>query len=171
LVDASAVPAPRITEMTLDEVLDELGKSATNTAPFGSPSKEGFIEEIARAVEANFEWSVGIADDAIQRPEWSRDIWSAFVRGWSSAHISAQWETVLRVLQRTAPVYREVPYELATLLKGSLERKDGGLPAGDLNAASHERGAQLSRSFPRHPSGCHERHQGGNRMPKPRPGT
>ncbi len=133
--DRNPILASRIAEMNLKELLDESERLAGIKDPFGDTSQEGSIEGIARTAESNFGWSMTIANSALAGNIWSRDVWSGLLRGWSSAHDSAQWETLLSVLDQLTPVHEVVLYELTSLLKDALERKDGGLPVGQLDHA------------------------------------
>lgn len=135
LVPESPVPASQIEEMDLDALLAECARLSTLTDPFGDSSKDGFIQEIARTAAANFPWSMSIAEEAVASTDHPVAIWSALLRGWSSAHDVEEWASLLPMLARLEPVYAAVLYELASLLKSSIHQKDGGLPRALLNEA------------------------------------
>ena len=135
LVPESPVPASQIEEMNLESLSAECTRLATVTDPFGDLSKDGFLQEIARTVAANFPWSEVIAREALESAEPPIEIWSALLRGWSSDHTQEQWTSVLQMLVRLEPVYGSVLHELASLLKGAIDGKDGKLPRALLGDA------------------------------------
>lgn len=135
LVPDSPVPASQIEEMDLDSLLAECARLSTLTDPFGDSSKDGFFQEIARTSAANFTWSMAIAQEAVASAEHPVEIWSALVRGWSSAHDVDEWQSLLPMLTRLEPLCASVLYELASFLKSSIDQKDGSLPLTLLNEA------------------------------------
>ncbi|HEY1901726.1 MAG TPA: SIR2 family protein [Terracidiphilus sp.] len=124
----SPIPASQIVEMNLEALLAENSRLADVKDIFGGPLKGGFLQEIARTGAGNFAWSEGIAREALERANVPAEIWSALLRGWSSTHTLEQWTTVLQILVRLEPVYGSVLYEVASLLKGSVDDKSGNLP-------------------------------------------
>ena len=135
LVQESAISVSRIEEMSLEELQAERARLAEVTDPFGDSSKDGFLQEIARTAEANFAWFIGIAREALATDEPSSEIWSALLRGCSSPHDTAQWTALLPVLADLEPVYHTVLYEVTSLLKTAIDRKEGGMPRELLNEA------------------------------------
>jgi len=135
LVPESPVPASQIEEMDLGSLLAECARLSTLTDSFGDSSKDGFLQEIARTAAANFPWSMAIAEEAVASAKHPVEIWSALLRGWSSAHDLDEWTSLLAVLTCLEPVYTSVLYELASLLKSSIDQKDGSLPLALLSEA------------------------------------
>ena len=135
LVPESPIPVSQVQEMNLEALAAECTRLATVTDPFGDSSKDGFLQEIARATAANFPWSEGIAREALASEEPPIEIWSALLRGWSSNHTQEEWRSVLGVLVRLEPVYGRVLYELVSLLKGAVDEKNGKLPRALLGDA------------------------------------
>jgi hypothetical protein len=93
------------------------------------------LQEIARTAAGNFGWSEVIAQEALVREDVPEEIWSALLRGWSTNHTSEEWRSLLATVERIAPIYSSVLYELSSLLKGAVERKEDGLPIDLLDAA------------------------------------
>jgi len=135
LVPESPIPASRIEDMNLEALSIESARLATLTDPFGDTSKDGFLQEIARTAAANFTWSERIAAEALDSAQPPAEIWSALLRGWSSSHIVEEWTTILQILARLEPVYGSVLYEIASLLKASVDDKNGNLPRALLGDA------------------------------------
>jgi hypothetical protein len=135
LVPDSPVPMSQIEEMHLDALLAECARLSTLTDPFGDSLKGGFLQEITHTAAANFPWSITIAEEAVISAEPPIEIWSALLRGWSSTHDLEEWTLLLPALARLEPVYPSVLYELTSLLKSSIARKDGSLPQALLNEA------------------------------------
>jgi hypothetical protein len=135
LVPESPVPASQIQEMNLEALSAECARLAMVTDPFGDSSKDGFLQEIARTAEANFPWSEGIAREALASADPPIEIWSALLRGWSSTHTQEEWTSVLQILVSLEPVYGSVLHELASLLKGAIDEKNGNLPRALLGDA------------------------------------
>jgi hypothetical protein len=127
-VPDSPVEASQIEAMKLDALLEESARLAKVKDTFGEPFQAGFLQEIARTVEGNFAWSEGIAAEALERKDVPAEIWSALVRGWSTHHTPEQWASVLTIIERLKPIYDAVLYEMSSLLKGAVERKEDGLP-------------------------------------------
>lgn len=128
LVPESPVPTSQIEEMDLESLCDELARLATVTDPFGDSSKDGFLQEIARTAAANFAWSEGVARNALECAQPAVEIWSALLRGWSSPHTLEEWTTVLQTMVCLEPIYGSVLHEVASLLKGSVDVRNGNLP-------------------------------------------
>jgi hypothetical protein len=128
LVPESPVPTSQIEEMDLEALSAELARLATVTDPFGDSSKDGFLQEIARTAAANFLWSEGIASSALESALPPAEIWSALLRGWTSIHSLEQWTKVLRTIVRLEPIYGSVLHEIASLLKGAVDDRNGDLP-------------------------------------------
>jgi hypothetical protein len=135
LVPDSPIAVAQIEEMNLDALLAECTRLSTLTDPFGDSSKNGFLQEMARATAANFSWSMAIAEEALAGAESPIEIWSSLLQGWSSAHSLEEWTSLLPVLARIEPIYASVLYELVWLLKSSIDQKDGSLPRTLFNEA------------------------------------
>lgn len=135
LVPESPVPVSQIVEMNLEALSAESARLATVIDPFGDLSKDGFLQEIARTAAANFSWSEAIARAALKSAEPPIEIWSALLRGWSSTHTHEEWRPVLQILASLEPVYGSVLHELASLLKGVIDEKNGNLPRALLGDA------------------------------------
>jgi hypothetical protein len=135
LVPDSPVAASQIEEMNLEALQAEYTRLSTLTDPFGDSSEEGFLQEIARTAAGNFPWSMAIAEEAMAKPEPTIGIWPALLLGLSSAHQPEEWTALLAMLARLEPIYGSVLHELASLLKSSVDRRDGSLPLGLLNEA------------------------------------
>ncbi len=131
----SPIPASQIAEMDLGALLAESNRLADARDKFEEPLKGGFLQEIARTAAGNFAWSEGIAREALARTDVPADIWSALIRGWSTAHTPEEWGSLLATVEHLAPVYSSVLHELSSLLKGAVERKEDGLPADLLDTA------------------------------------
>ena len=125
----SPIPASQIAEMNLEALLAESARLADVRDRFGDPLKGGFLQEIARTAAGNFAWSEGIAQEALARTDVPVEIWSALLRGWSANHSPAEWRSLLATVERLEPVYSSVLYELSSLLKGAVERKEDGCPS------------------------------------------
>jgi hypothetical protein len=102
---------------------------------FGDPLKGGFLQEIARTAAGNFAWSEGIAREALERADVPAEIWSALLRGWSAHHAPEKWRSLLGTVERLEPMYDSVLYEMSSLLKGAVERKEDALPVDLLDLA------------------------------------
>lgn len=124
----SPIPATQIAEMNLAAVLAENTRLAEVKNIFGDSLKSGFLQEIARTASGNFAWSEGIAGEALERDDIPAEIWSALLRGWSTHHRPEEWASVLAIVARLEPIYDLVLYEVSSLLKGAVERKEDGLP-------------------------------------------
>jgi hypothetical protein len=135
LVPESPVPVSQIEEMNLEALSAESARLANVTDPFGETSTEGFLQEIARAAAANFPWSQRIAREALNSAQPPVEIWSALLRGWSSTHTLEEWTTVLQILTRLDTVYGSVLHEIASLLEGSVDDRNGNLPRALLEDA------------------------------------
>jgi hypothetical protein len=131
----SPIPASQIAEMNLEALLAENIRLADVRDMFGDSLKGGFLQEIARTAAGNFGWSEVIAQEALVREDVPDEIWSALLRGWSTNHTSEEWRSLLATVERIAPIYSSVLYELSSLLKGAVERKEDGLPIDLLDAA------------------------------------
>lgn len=125
----SLVPPSQIAEMNLEAVIAESTRLASIVNdPFGDSPKDGFFEGIARAATANFAWSERIAGEALARADVPFEVWSALLRGWSSAHSVEEWGSVLAIVERLEPMYSSAFYEISLLLKDSVEREEIRLP-------------------------------------------
>ena len=131
----SPIPASQIAEMNLEALLAESARLADVRDMFGDPLKGGFLQEIARTAAGNFAWSEGIAQEAPASADVPSEIWSALLRGWSTTHTPDEWRSLLATVERLEPVYSSVLHELSSLLKGAVERKEGGLPVDQLDTA------------------------------------
>ncbi len=131
----SPIPASQIAEMSLEALVAEGTRLATVRDSFGDPLKDGFLQEVARTAAGNFAWSEAIAQEALASADVPAEIWSALLRGWSTTHTPEEWRSLLAIVEGLEPSYRSVLYELASLLKGALEQKEGGLPADLLDNA------------------------------------
>jgi hypothetical protein len=78
---------------------------------------------------------MSIAEEAETSAEVPIGIWSALLQGLSSTHEPEEWASLLPILARLEPIYGSVLYELASLLKSSIDRKDGSLPRALFNEA------------------------------------
>jgi len=128
LTASSPVPASRIEEMNLEMLCSETMRLALINDSFGDSPKDGFLQEVARAVSSNFAWSEGIAKEALANPEVPLEIWSALLRGWTSGHSEAEWKSLLAILAQLTPIYENLLYELASFLKGAITQNEAGLP-------------------------------------------
>ncbi len=135
LVPDSPIAMSQIEEMDLNALLAERTRLSGLTDPFGDSSKGGFLQEIIRTASANFPWSMAIAEEALASAEYPIEILSALLQGWSCAHDLEEWTSLLSVLARLEPAYSSALYELASLLKSSIERKEGNLPRALFNEA------------------------------------
>jgi Domain of unknown function (DUF4020) len=131
----SPIPASQIAEMNLEALLAESARLADVRDMFGDSLKGGFLQEIARTAAGNFAWSEGIAQEALARADVPVEVWSALLRGWSTNHTPEEWRSLLATVERLEPVYGSVLYELSSLLKGAVERKEDGLPVDLLDNA------------------------------------
>jgi hypothetical protein len=131
----SPIPASQIAEMNLEALLAESARLADVRDMFGDSLKGGFLQEIARTAAGNFVWSEDIAQEALARADVPVEIWSALLRGWSTNHTPEEWRSLLATVERLEPVYSSVLYELSSLLKGAVERKEDGLPVDLLDNA------------------------------------
>ena len=131
----SPIPASQIAEMDLEALLAENNRLADVKDMFGEPLKGGFQQEIARTAAGNFAWSEGISREALERTDVPAEIWSALLRGWSTAHTPEEWRSLLATVERLEPAYSSVLYELSSLLKEAVERKEDGLPVDLLGTA------------------------------------
>lgn len=131
----SPIPASQIAEMNLEALLAENTRLADVKDMFGDPFKGGFLQEIARTAAANFTWSAGIASEALERDGVPAEIWSALLRGWSTHHTPEEWASLLRIVERLELIYSSVLYDVSSLLKGAVERKEDGLPVNLLDVA------------------------------------
>jgi hypothetical protein len=131
----SSIPTSQIAEMNLEGLLAESARLADVKDMFGSPLKGGFLQDIARTTAGNFAWSERIAEQALARTDVPYEIWSALLRGWSSDHTPEEWRSLLATVERLEPMYSSVLYELSSLLKGAIERKENGLPVDLLDTA------------------------------------
>lgn len=127
-VPDSPIETSQIEAMKLNALLEESARLAKVKDTFGEPFQAGFLQEIARTVEGNFAWSEGIAAEALERKDVPAEIWLALLRGWSTHHTPEQWASVLTIVERLEPIYDIVLYEMSSLLKGAVERKEEGLP-------------------------------------------
>jgi SIR2-like domain len=127
-VPDSPIQVSQIEAMNLDALLDESTRLAEVKDTFGEPFQAGFLQEIARTAAKNFVWSEGIAAEALERKDLPAEIWSALVRGWSTHHTPEEWASVLAIVEQLEPVYDMVLYEMSSLLKGAVERKEDGFP-------------------------------------------
>lgn len=131
----SPIPDSQIAEMNLEALLAESARLADVRDMFGDSLKGGFLQEIARTAAGNFAWSEGIAQEALPRTDVPVEVWSALLRGWSTKHTPDEWRSLLATVERLEPVYSSVLYELSSLLKGAVERKEDGLPVDLLDTA------------------------------------
>jgi len=131
----SPIPASQIAEMNLEALFAENTRLADVKDMFGDPLKAGFLQELARTASENFAWSKGIAGEGLERNDIPVEIWSALLRGWSTHHTPEEWESVLGIVERLEPIYDSVLYEMSSLLKGAVERKENGLPVHLFDAA------------------------------------
>jgi hypothetical protein len=131
----SPIPAAQIAEMNLAALLSENTRLADVKDTFGDPLKSGFLQEIARTASGNFAWSERIAGEALERDDVPAEIWSALIRGWSTHHTPEEWASLLDIVARLEPIYESVLYEMSSLLKGAVERKEDGLPVNLFDAA------------------------------------
>lgn len=131
----SPIPASQIAEMNLEALFAENTRLADVKDMFGDPLKGGFLPEIARTASENFAWSKGIAGEALERNDIPVEIWSALLRGWSTHHTPEEWASVLGIMERLEPIYDSVLYEMSSLLKGAVERKENSLPVDLFDAA------------------------------------
>jgi Domain of unknown function (DUF4020) len=131
----SPIPTSQIVEMNLEALIAESTRLGGVRDTFGDSLKEGLLQEIARAAAEHFAWSEGIAQAALASEGILQEIWSALLRGWSSTHTPKEWGSLLTILERLEPVYSSVLYELSSLLKGAVERKEGGLTVDLLDTA------------------------------------
>ena len=131
----SPIPSSQIAEMNLEALLAESNRLADVRDMFGEPLKGGFLQEIARTAAGNFAWSEGIAREALANTDVPAEIWSALLRGWSTAHTPEGWASLLAAVEHLEPVYGSLLYELSSLLKGAVQRKEDGLPLGLLDTA------------------------------------
>lgn len=127
-VPDSPIEVSQIEAMKLNALLEESARLAKEKDTFGEPFQAGFLQEIARTVEGNFAWSESIAAEALERKDVPAEIWSALVRGWSTHHTPEQWASVLSIVERLEPIYDTVLYEMSSLLKDAVERKEDSLP-------------------------------------------
>lgn len=134
-VPDSPIEVSQIEAMNLDALLAESTRLAEVKDTFGEPFQAGFLQEIARTVDGNFAWSEGIAAEALERKDVPAEIWSALVRGWSTHHTPEEWASVLAIVERLESVYDTVLYEMSSLLKGAVERKEDGLPVALFSSA------------------------------------
>ncbi len=135
LVPASPVLASRIEEMNLEALLAERERLSSPTDPFMASSKDEFLQEIARAAADDFRWSLFIAEEALACTEPPVEIWSALLRGWSCAHDAQEWTSLFSLLSRIQSIYGVVLHDLVSLLKSSVDQKNGSLPRALLNEA------------------------------------
>jgi len=131
----SPIPASQIEEMNLEALLAENSRLADVKDMFGEPLKSGFLQEIARTAAGNFAWSEGIAREALERADVPAEIWSALLRGWSAHHTLEEWRSLLGTVERLEPMYDSVLYEMSSLLKGAVDRKEDALPVDLLDLA------------------------------------
>jgi len=131
----SPIPASQIAEMNLEALLAESTRLADVRDMFGDSLKGGFLQEIARTANGNFAWSEGIAREALANTDVPAEIWAAMLRGWSTAHTPEEWASLLATVEHLEPVYSSLLYELSSLLKGAVERKENGLPLGLVDTA------------------------------------
>jgi hypothetical protein len=131
----SPIPASQIAAMNLEALIAETTRLAGVKDMFGDSLKGGFLQEVARTVAGNFAWSEGVAQEALANANVPVEIWSALLRGWSTNHTPEEWGSLLVTVERLEPVYSSVLYELSSLLKGAVERKEGGLPVDLLDTA------------------------------------
>ncbi len=134
-VPDSPIQVSQIEAMNLDALLVESTRLAEVKDMFGEPFQAGFLQEIARTAAGNFAWSEGIAAEALERKDVPAEIWSALVRGWSTHHTPEEWASVLGILERLESVYGTVLFEMSSLLKGAMERKQDGLPVALFGSA------------------------------------
>jgi hypothetical protein len=131
----SPIPASQIAEMNLEALLAENIRLADVKDMFGDTLKGGFLQEIARTAAGNFAWSEAIAGEALERDDVPAEIWSGLLRGWSTHHSPEEWASVLGIAERLETIYDKVLYEMSSLLKGAVERKEDGLPVVLFDAA------------------------------------
>ncbi len=131
----SPIPASQIAEMNLEALLAENSRLADVKNMFGQPLKGGFLQEIARTAAGSLAWSEGIAREALERADVPAEIWSALLRGWSAHHTPEEWRSLLGTVERLEPMYDSVLYEISSLLKGAVERKEDALPVDLLDLA------------------------------------
>lgn len=131
----SPIPSSQIAEMNLAALLVENTRLANVRDMFGDSLKSGFLQEIARTVAGNFAWSEGIAREALDRADVSAEIWSALLHGWSAHHPPEEWRLLLGIVENLESIYGSVLFEVASLLKRAVERKEGGLPVDLLDLA------------------------------------
>jgi hypothetical protein len=124
----SPIQVSQIEAMNLDALLAESTRLAEVKDTFGEPFQAGFLQEIARTASGNFAWSERTAAEALERKDVPAEIWSALVRGWSTHHTPEEWASVLAIVEQLESVYDTVLYEMSSLLKGAVERKEDGLP-------------------------------------------
>jgi len=134
-VPDSPIQVSQIEAMNLDALLAESNRLAEVKDTFGEPFQAAFLQEIARTAAGNFVWSEGIAAQALARKDVPTEIWSAMLRGWSTHHTPEEWASVLAIVERLESVYDTVLYEMSSLLKGAVERKEGSLPVSLFGSA------------------------------------
>jgi len=131
----SPIPASQIAKMNFEALLAESARLDEVRDMFGDSLKSGFLQEIARTSAENFAWSEGIAQEGLANADVPVEIWSALLRGWSTNHTPEEWRSLLATVERLEPVYSSVLYELSSLLKGAVERRENGLPVDLLDTA------------------------------------
>jgi hypothetical protein len=131
----SPIPAPQIAEMNLQVLLEESTRLVGVKDTFGDSLQRRFLQEISRAAAGNFVWSEAIAAEALKRNDVPAEIWSALLRGWSTQHTPEEWASVLGIVERLEAIYGKVLYEMSSLLKGAVERKEDSLPGELFDAA------------------------------------
>lgn len=128
LTASSPVPASRIEEMDLEMLCSETTRLAFIKDSFRDSLKDGFLQEVARAVSSNFAWSESIAKEALANIDVPLDIWSVLLRGWASGHSEAEWKSLLEIVARLTSINENLLHELASLLKGAITQNEGRLP-------------------------------------------
>lgn len=131
----SPIPAPQIAEMNLQALLEESTRLVGVKDTFGDSLKGGFLQEISRVAAGNTAWSKGIAQAALARTDIPAEIWSALLRGWTGEHTPEEWRSLLSAVEQLEPLYGSLLYEVSSLLKEMVERKEHGVSVDLLDRA------------------------------------